>query len=117
VSWAVGYDSKWKRDIGYGVIAYCDHPDCEAVIDRGLSFVCGGEPYGGERGCGLHFCASHLYFASDGANVQLCDRCSEGERSFEPKPDHPDWIKHKETDASWAEWRALRAAPKPEGPQ
>ena len=28
MGWAIGYDSNWGRDIGYGVIAYCDHPDC-----------------------------------------------------------------------------------------
>ncbi len=44
MSWAVGFDETWQRDIGYGVPAYCDHPGCMAEIDRGLSYVCGGEP-------------------------------------------------------------------------
>jgi hypothetical protein len=46
MSWAIGYDGRWKRDIGYGVPAYCDHPGCNEEIDRGLAHVCGGEPYG-----------------------------------------------------------------------
>ena len=50
MGWSIGYDSNWDRDIGYGVPAYCDHPDCNEEIDRGLSYVCGGEPYGGDRG-------------------------------------------------------------------
>lgn len=62
MGWSIGYDSKWKRDIGYGVPASCDYPGCDAEIDRGLSYVCGGEPYGGEVGCGLYFCAAHLLY-------------------------------------------------------
>lgn len=56
MGWAIGYDAQWQRDIGYGVTAYCDHPRCNKTIDRGLSYVCGGEPYGGERGCGITRC-------------------------------------------------------------
>lgn len=63
MGWEIGYDPSWGRDVGYGVPAECDHPDCNAQIDRGLAYVCGGEPYGGELGCGLFFCASHLFYA------------------------------------------------------
>ena len=31
MSWAVGYDSKWQRDIGYGVPSICDHPKCNRL--------------------------------------------------------------------------------------
>lgn len=105
MGWAVGYDEHWKRDIGYGVPAWCDYPDCEKVIDCGLAYVCGGEPYGGEFGCGLYFCPKHLYA---GEGPQLCERCDNHDdlTPFAPKPDHPDWINHKATDPSWAEWRA-----------
>lgn len=108
MSWAVGYDTRWKRDIGYGVPAYCDHPDCNEVIDRGLSYICGGDVYGGEFGCGLFFCAEHLYV---GEKAQLCERCDNHDdvTPFGAKPDHPDWINHKATDPSWAEWRAEQA--------
>ena len=100
MGWSIGYDGNWQRDIGYGVPAYCDHPKCNAEIDRGLAYVCGGEPYGGDRGCGLYFCNEH------GAGW-LCPRC----RAYKPpykrlKPDHPRWIAHRLTDESWAEWRA-----------
>lgn len=54
MGWSIGYDKKWKRDVGYGVPTTCDHHDCNEEIDRGLSYVCGGDIYGGERGCGLY---------------------------------------------------------------
>jgi len=62
MSWSIGFDEYWQRDIGYGVTAHCDHPGCEQKIDRGLSYVCGGFPFGGAYGCGLHFCEKHLSF-------------------------------------------------------
>ena len=101
MGWSLGYDPTWSRDIGYGVPAYCDHPKCDKEIDRGLGCVCGGEPYGGDRGCGLFFCDRH-------GGGRLCPRCA----AYRPtpykriKPDHPRWIHHKLTDASWSEWRA-----------
>lgn len=102
MSWAIGFDERWQRDIGYGVPAICDHPDCSTAIDRGLSYVCGKEPYGGERGCGLYFCGSH--FTDD--HRQLCARCYPRRRKpFTPKPDTLEWTFHKMTDKSWATWR------------
>ena len=58
MSWTVGYDENWKRDIGYGVPSICDHPGCTARIDRGLSYVCGGEPYGASMGAVFSFVTS-----------------------------------------------------------
>ena len=29
MGWSIGYDTNWKRDIGYGVPAKCDHPRCD----------------------------------------------------------------------------------------
>lgn len=104
MGWAVGYDSMWQRDIGYEVPAFCDHPDCDEEINRGLSFVCGGEPYGGEHGCGLYFCGRHL------GTGCLCERCNDGGSPFTAKAEHPDWIAHKATDPSWAVWRAEQQA-------
>jgi hypothetical protein len=103
MSWSVGYDSNWKRDIGYGVPSICDHPDCNECIDRGLPYVCGGEPYGGDRGCGLYFCGKHLSYYKNG--VQVCDQCGNNSNPFEPKPDLEEWIQHKMTDPSWDDWR------------
>ena len=103
MGWSIGYDSNWDRDIGYGVPAYCDHPGCMKEIDRGLSYVCGSHPYGGDRGCGLYFCGKHL---SCGCGVQLCDRCYPRRRKpFKPSQEHPNWIQWKLTDPGWAKWR------------
>ena len=124
MGWSLGHDSRWGkhgRDIGYGVVAYCDHPGCNKVIDRGLAHVCCNmEPYGGECGCGLYFCSDH---ASPGNH--MCERCVAFQEAvevwealpadttvpyprfepFHPKPDHPRWVHHKLTDPSWMEWR------------
>lgn len=98
MGWSVGYDDKWQRDIGYGVPAVCDHPACNEEIDRGLGHVCGGEPYGGEDGCGLYFCGEHLY-------PTKCNRCHEHKEPYEPKPDTQEWRDWKRTDESWSKWR------------
>jgi hypothetical protein len=104
MGWSIGYDSNWGRDIGYGVPCQCDFPGCEEEIDRGLSYVCGGEPYGGNRGCGLYFCSAHLNLTCNLG--QLCDRCwPRIKKPFVPKPDIPEWINHKLTDESWQDWR------------
>lgn len=79
MGWSIGYDEHWQRDVGYGVPSVCDFPGCARSIDRGLSYICGGEVYGGEHGCGLFFC--------------------------NPKPDTAEWIMHKLTDPSWQVWR------------
>ncbi len=100
MSWSIGYDDYWKRDIGYGVPAWCDHPNCNEKIDRGLAFVCGGEAYGGDDGCGLYFCEKH-----NQGIMMICGRCRRAQAPFNPKPDHPEWINHKLNDESWKEWR------------
>ena len=98
-------------DIGYGVPAYCDAPGCTAEIDRGLSYVCGADPYGGDRGCGLYFCPDHLYIAPKCG--QVCRRCLNHKPAYKrPKPEHPDWLRHKATDSSWATWRAEQVGSK-----
>jgi hypothetical protein len=121
MGWSIGWDSQHSRDIGYGVPAICDHPDCNAKIDRGLAYVCGGEPYGGNHGCGLYFCEKHLLYVgirdekgdwhSDGP--QRCERCVDGKSEFNPKPDDPMWTKFKLADESWAEWRKNNGHPEP----
>jgi len=122
MGWSLGYDGNWQRDVGYGVPAYCDHPKCKRKINRGLAFVCGGEPYGGESGCGLYFCEKHLHYTTrndengEEDSPQLCEICiynfelddanwQQFKKCFEPKPDHKQWIRWKLKDASWAEWR------------
>lgn len=108
MGWAVGFDSNWNRDIGYGVPAICDHPKCEVKIDRGLGFVCGGDVRGGEHGCGLFFCweNDHLYYDDrDGELFPLCSRCREGKGPFLAKHDTAEWENWKLDDPSWAQWR------------
>lgn len=104
MGWSIGFDDKWNRDIGYGVPAYCDHPKCMKDIDRGLSYVCGGEPYGGDRGCGLYFCGEHLFYYA--RLPQLCERCAPRiKKPFTPKLEHWQWVKWKLADESWKQWR------------
>lgn len=116
MGWSIGFDSNWNRHIGYGVPAQCDHPDCTETIDRGLAYVCGGQPYGGEHGCGLYFCGEHMHHApvldegeeetDDTEYRQCCERCRDLEPPFDAKPDIEVWVNHKLTHESWAEWRA-----------
>lgn len=107
MGWAVGYDSSWHRDIGYGVPAICDRPKCGEKIDRGLSYVCGSEPFGGERGCGLYFCGKHMTGRrKDGDRwVEVCGRCDKGRPPYEPTPDTAEWLNWKLADESWQQWR------------
>ena len=98
MGWSIGFDSNWKRDIGYGVPAICDHPACNKEINRGLSYVCGGEAYGGENGCGLFFCSDHL-------DPELCNRCRQHKAPYDPKSDCKEWRDWKLTDESWQQWR------------
>ncbi len=126
MGWSIGFDREWRRDIGYGVPAKCDHPDCDEDIHRGLSYVCGHDPYGGDTGCGLYFCSQHLTNVWDDAGdelatdangnelVQLCERCVQRHENpddsigepFTPKPDLEIWMIHKLNDESWQQWRA-----------
>lgn len=108
MGWSLGYDDHWKRDVGYGVPATCDHPGCNAKIDRGLSYVCGSEPFGGDHGCGLHFCGKHLRMRQPRGSdrvVSLCPRCYGYRPPYKAKPDHEEWIEWKLTDESWGPWR------------
>jgi len=99
MGWSIGFDSNWNRDIGYGVPAVCDHPDCNERIDRGLSHICcGQEPYGGD-GCGLYFCGKHQSY------LGKCERCQKRRVPFKPKPDLLIWTYFKMTDPSWKAWR------------
>ncbi len=72
------------QEIGDSVPAKCDLDGCEVDIDRGLAYVCGGDPYGGEHGCGEFFCLPHLawysYWTEEGQDEeclspQMCATC------------------------------------------
>ena len=108
MGWSIGFDSNWNRDIGYGVPAICDHPKCDKKIDRGLSYVCGSDPYGGEYGCGLYFCGEHLIFKKPHGSdrtIEVCSRCYRYRPSYQAKSDCQEWIDFKMTDDSWKKWR------------
>lgn len=77
MSWAYGIVD--GREVGYSVIACCEHPGCNKEIDRGLSYACGGDPWGGQNGCGHFFCSEHLAWV-DGPDDErngsgLCPEC------------------------------------------
>lgn len=103
MGYEVGFDANWNRDVGYAVPSMCDHPGCKIIIHRGISCVCGGDLYGGDRGCGLYFCFQHTHYHQDG--TPLCERCVTGQEPFEPTSDRPEWMRHKLEDPSWAKWR------------
>lgn len=114
MGWSIGYDDNLQRDIGYGVPAYCDHPDCKKVIDRGLAHRCGEGGDLSDEGCGMHFCADHLSHCyvdheedeSESCRGQLCPACAANQPRYPVKPDHPKWMRWKLRDMSWAEWRS-----------
>ena len=108
MGWSIGYDPNWGRDVGYGVPAICDHPDCNEEINRGLSYVCGSEPYGGEYGCGRYFCGRHRSYVEgdDSRMYSLCERCCNDDSDlFNAKQDVRDWVEWKLSDESWEQWR------------
>lgn len=117
MGYAIGTGSG-GRDIGYGVPATCDHPDCDEKIDRGMSYACG--EFVSDFGCGLYFCFKHLSYVTvpngdertgldrplDNEECSnLCERCEKRKSPFEPKEDHPDWMWWKLKDKSWMNWR------------
>ena len=74
MGWAdCGTDSK-GRPIGYAFEATCDHPDCEAKIDRGLSYACGGMHGEDVDSCEGYFCQDHLVSCPH-ADHLVCEEC------------------------------------------
>lgn len=76
MGWAYGVID--GREVGYSVQATCDHPECSAEIDRGLSYFCGNIP-GDGLCCGGFFCSNHLsyvFWNSEGDRPrQVCEAC------------------------------------------
>lgn len=113
--YSIGHD----RHGGYGVPAFCEHPDCNEEIDRGISFACGGQPFS-ELGCDRYFCSKHRQYKNwdeekgqwcnhkddcECEGAEICDRCATDKAPFDYKNEHPDWVKHVLKHESWAEWR------------
>lgn len=79
MSWGdCGTDSQ-GRPIGYVHEATCDHPGCNAKIDRGLSYACGGMHGEDEVSCEKYFCEEHLAYTvdSDDHLHRVCAECAE----------------------------------------
>ena len=84
MGWAdCGTDSKGKP-IGYAHSATCDHPGCDAKIDRGLAFACGGMHGEDEYSCEGYFCHKHRRgFIEDGDRiVSVCADCERAWREM-----------------------------------
>lgn len=111
------YDNDGRK-AGYGVPAYCEHPGCDAEIDRGMSYACGGDPF--QYGCSRYFCSKHVFMTLVESNCDddpecddsdccvyrdVCERCKAGEAPFDMKPEHPEWVYHLLHHESWGEWR------------
>ena len=113
-----------NRWAGYGVSAYCEHPDCNEEIDRGMSYACGQEPF--NYGCSNYFCSKHTSYELVESNCNpdkeedeectgeyddccvykdICERCKNGGPDFGQKPEHPEWVYHLLNHPSWEEWR------------
>lgn len=81
MGWSYCGKDRRGRDIGYGVLAFCDEPGCNTEIDRGLAYACGGMH--GEIGglaCEGYFCGQHLFHVfvedeSEELHGAVCSRC------------------------------------------
>jgi hypothetical protein len=76
MGWSYGIDGN-GREVGYGVEAECDFPDCHEKVWRGMSERCGPldcETDDDGPGCGGFFCSRHLFMAVE---EWLCSTCCE----------------------------------------
>lgn len=94
MSWSrCGKDSK-GRPIGYSCPATCDHKDCDAGIDRGLSYACGGMHGSDEISCEGYFCPAHreTLVLRPGSVECVCEGCAEALKAS------GDWVYDDEED-------------------
>ncbi|MEM9264544.1 MAG: hypothetical protein AAGA46_03375 [Cyanobacteria bacterium P01_F01_bin.13] len=86
---------------GYGVPAYCDHPECNKKIYRGVDCRYEGEndPHFEH---GLYFCEDHIDPSEEDFLAAAVN----------PKPEHPEWIAHMMADPTWADWREENGHPR-----
>lgn len=101
MGWAnCGKDSK-GRPIGYSWPATCDHPGCDAKIDRGLSYACGGM-HGDSDTCPTtdngvccegYFCGKHMMVAcpdgEGGPCIPVCFACAPLNEGDDEEPEEP----------------------------
>lgn len=76
MGWADCGNDRAGRPIGYAFEATCDHPECDAKIDRGLSYACGDMHGEDVYWCDKYFCGQHLnYVTIDGECHRVCAAC------------------------------------------
>lgn len=64
------------KEIGDHIVATCEHPDCEVVINRGVDHACGEVHEGNHKSCDGYFCGDHLFY--DGKTF-VCQDCLDRE--------------------------------------
>lgn len=70
MGWAYcGLNTDTGDEMGYGVEGVCAHPECDAEIDHGLSYLC-GDMHADGVSCNRYFCGKHLTAAP-----QRCAAC------------------------------------------
>ena len=96
MGWAnCGTDSK-GRPIGYAHDATCDHPGCDAKIDRGLSYACGGMHGTRDRHdvvdvCEGYFCGEHKRCVMiEGYLIWVCFACYENLKDLDEEPEEEE---------------------------
>jgi len=66
-----------------------------AEIHRSLSYVCSGQPYGGDYGCNLFFCGKNI-----GGFTHWCGHFCDGAKPFDLTPDRTELTRYRLTSAS-----------------
>lgn len=76
-SYEIGGSSPLVGEMGgYGHRSTCGHDGCDKAIDRGLAYMCGDNPHGGDvDSCGLWFCDDHLTYPMFDDEVIADQRC------------------------------------------
>lgn len=128
MSWVIGFSENQNRDVGYGILAICDHPECTAEIDRGLAYIC-CEDINHNACCGAFYCAEHRenYVYGDeiddmedeeleALNIdvesqEVFDAVENGDivrcrhEPIQPNKENAAWLEHVLKDESWSQWR------------
>jgi len=94
MGWGYCGEDAEGRPIGYSIEATCDHPGCNAPIDRGLSYACGDMHGFAEAGCDKYFCSEHrqncIYDTITERWLPVCDGCY-AEWKTEMERQHGSW--------------------------
>jgi hypothetical protein len=74
------------KPCGYSVEATCEEPGCTNKINRGLAYLCGRTPGGGDDGCGGYFCPTHLFCGDEAMQCRRCLKVTDEEGDDGPLP-------------------------------